>query len=82
MAKKLLPDWEKYWANFKDLNVLYEKDANLDDTLQLIEKEFAVKLMSGDHLMLLSALENRIDQLVMEEKILKGVEQADLFENM
>jgi len=82
MAKSSLPDWEEYWANFKDLEVLRAKAADLDDTLQLIEKEFAAKLMSGDHLMLLSALEDRIEELEKEEKIVKGVVQTDLFENI
>ena len=82
MAKTHLPDWEKYWANFKDLNVLRTKSANLDDTLQLIEKEFATKLLSGDHLMLLSAMEDRIEELEKEEKASKGVVQTDLFDGM
>lgn len=82
MAKSSLPDWEKYWANFKDLDVLRAKAGNLDDTLQFIEKEFAIKLMSGDHLMLLSALEDRIEELEKEDKVLKGVVQTNLFENM
>ena len=81
MAKKLLPDWEKYWANFKDAHVLRDKAENLDETLRMIENEFAVKLMSGDHLMLLSALEDRIVNLEKEEKALKGVVQAELFED-
>ncbi len=82
MAKKTLPDWDKYWANFKDLELLRDKATNLDETLQLIEKEFAVKLMSGDHLMLLSSLDDRIEALEKEERALKSAVQTDLFENM
>ena len=82
MAKKKLPDWDKYWTNFKDLNVLKYKAANLDETLQLIEKEFAVKLLSGDHLMLLSAMEDRIEHLENQEKTLKGVVQTNLFDGI
>ena len=82
MSKHILPKWEKYWANFTDLAVLRAKAANLDDTLQLIEKEFSVKLMSGDHLMLLAALEDRIEELEKTEKALKGVGQTNLFENI
>ena len=82
MQKNSLPDWEKYWANFKDLRVLRSKSANLDETLQLIEKEFATKLLSGDHLLLLDALDNRIEEMERLEKAQKGAVQAELFESV
>ena len=82
MVKRSLPDWEKYWANFDDLELLRFKSANLDDTLQMIEKEFAAKLLSGDHMQLLDALDVRIEELERLEKAQKSAVQADLFENI
>ena len=82
MAKSALPDWEKYWANFKDAGLLKYKVANLDETLLMIEKEFAAKLLSGDHMQLVDALEERIDELEKIEIAQKGSVQADLFEDL
>ncbi|MBN1464368.1 hypothetical protein JXA02_01310 [candidate division KSB1 bacterium] len=80
MSKGALPDWEKYWANFNDLGLLKSKSANLDETLQLIEKEFATKLLSGDHMQILDALEDRLAELERMEKA--QAVQSDLFENL
>ncbi len=80
MNKCSLPDWEKYWANFNDLELLKSKSANLDETLQMIEKEFAAKLLSGDHMQLLDALEDRMAELERMEKA--QTVQTDLFENL
>lgn len=80
MPKSTLPDWEKYWENFTDLNLLRNKLSNLDETLQYLEKEFATKLMSGDHIQIITYLEERIEQLEHNEKIENSVVQADLFE--
>ena len=80
MIKRSLPDWEKYWANFNDLELLKSKSANLDETLQMIEKEFAAKLLSGDHMQLLDALEDRMAELERMEKA--QTVQTDLFENL
>ena len=82
MTKKLLPNWEKYWANFKDLSLLREKSDNLDDTLRLIEKEFATKLLSGDHLQLVDALDDRIDELERLASAQKSSLQTSLFDEV
>ncbi len=82
MAKSTLPDWEKYWENFQDLNLLKHKANNLDETLNLLEKEFAVKLMSGDHLQIVAALEERIEELERRQRAEKHAVQADLFEGL
>ncbi|MBN1481779.1 hypothetical protein EH223_05500 [candidate division KSB1 bacterium] len=82
MYKHTLPDWEKYWANFDDKNLLLQKADNLDETLQLIEKEFDKKLLSGDHMMILDALDDRIDELNRIETAKRTVVQTNLFENV
>ena len=82
MVKSILPDWEKYWDNFNDLSLLRAKANNLDETLNLLEKEFAVKLMSGDHMQIIAALEDRIEQLERVQRAEKHVVQADLFEGL
>ena len=82
MTKKLLPDWEKYWSNFRDLSLLREKSDNLDDTLQLIEQEFATKLLSGDHLQLVDALDDRIDELERLAAAEKSSVQTSLFDEI
>lgn len=82
MVKSILPDWEKYWENFHDLSLLRAKANNLDETLNLLEKEFAVKLMSGDHMQIIAALEERIEQLERVQRAEKHVVQADLFEDL
>ena len=81
MVKSSLPDWGKYWSNFNDVQLLKHKAANLDETLQLIEKEFDTKLLSGDHMLLLDALDDRIDELERLNKAQKAAVQTNLFEN-
>ncbi len=81
MSKLALPDWEKYWAQYQNRDELLELAENIDDTLQHIEKEFGVKLLSGDHMMLIDALDERIDDL---EKIAAAKEsplQTSLFDD-
>jgi len=47
--------------------------------LKAIEKEYNCKLMSGDQLMIIEALEERIEQL-KNDMIIKPGLQGDLFE--
>ncbi len=82
MSKKL-PDWSTYWRRYNDLATLQKKSNDLDETLQGLETEFECKLLSGDHIQIITALEERIEEL---EKIKQdsanspyGV-QASLFE--
>lgn len=82
MSKRTLPDWDKYWANFNDLDVLRQKSTDLDETLQLIEKEFDTKLMSGDHMQIVASLEDRIDELERTEQAKKSAVQTNLFDDM
>jgi hypothetical protein len=82
MVKSILPDWDKYWENFKDLNLLRQKSNNLDETLMMIEKEFAAKLMSGDHMQIVASLEERIEVLERVVRAEKHVIQTDLFEGL
>jgi len=80
MSSSKLPDWQKYWVKFRDINELQLKSSNIDDTLKNIEKEFDCKLMSGDHLLIIEALENRIEELKSQLNIHRSGIQADLFE--
>ncbi len=82
MSKRTLPDWDKYWANFKDLSLLKQKSAELDETLKLIEKEFDTKLVSGDHMQIVESLEERIEELERMEQAQKTAVQTDLFEDL
>ena len=80
MSRQALPNWDKYWARFHDRDELLNIADNIDDLLLRIEKEYSVKLLSGDHMMLIDALEERIDDL---EKLAAAKEsplQASLFE--
>ena len=80
--KSTLPDWGRYWDNFRNLELLKYKSNNLDETLALIEKEFAAKLLSGDHMLIVASLEDRIEQLEKIQKAEKHAVQADLFEEL
>lgn len=75
-----LPDWKKYWSNFTDLDLLRYKSSNLDETLELLEKEFATKLMSGEQMQLITDLEDRIDELERIEREENRSIQGNLFE--
>ncbi len=80
MSRQALPNWDKYWARFHDRDELLNIADNIDDQLVRIEKEYGVKLLSGDHMMLIDALEERIDDL---EKLATAKEsplQASLFD--
>jgi len=77
---KRLPDWTTYWGRYSDLALLQKKSVELDDTLKGIEEEFQCKLLSGDHIQIITALEERIDELEeAQAKSPYGV-QANLFE--
>ena len=56
-------DWNAYWAEFNNLDELQKKYDNLDETLISLAKECNTKLLTGDHLLIIEALENRIEQL-------------------
>ncbi|HPG39031.1 MAG TPA: hypothetical protein PLP19_09250 [bacterium] len=79
MQYKSLPDWQKYWAKIIDIQHLQNKSRQIDETLKAIEKEFNCKLMSGDQLMIIEALEERIEQLKNDKNIKPGL-QGELFE--
>ena len=82
MAKQALPNWDRYWAKFHDRNELLEIADDIDDQLIRIEKEFGVKLVSGDHMMLMDALEERIDDLEKLKVAKDSPLQASLFDEL
>lgn len=82
MKKNGLPDWEKYWSNFNDKEQLLYKSDNLDETLQLLEQEFDTKLLSGDHMLILDALDYRINELERMETSKKNAMQTSLFDDL
>lgn len=80
MSHSKLPNWQKYWSKINNINELQLKSSEIDETLKNIENEFNCKLMSGDHLLIIEALENRIEELKSQLTIHKSGIQADLFE--
>ena len=82
MKKNGLPDWDKYWANFTDRELLLYKSDNLDETLLLLEQEFDTKLLSGDHMQILDALDYRINELERMKSSQKNAMQASLFDDL
>lgn len=63
MSKTKMTDWETYWSQFDDLNLLQSKSSNLDDTLVEIQQKLDRKLLSGDQLQIIVSLEERIEEL-------------------
>jgi hypothetical protein len=55
--------WNKYWEKYDDLEELDQMSDDIDSTLQGIELGLNRKLLSGDHLLIISALEERIEEL-------------------
>lgn len=55
--------WNKYWEKYDDLEELDHMSEDIDSTLQGIELGLNRKLLSGDHLLIISALEERIEEL-------------------
>lgn len=80
MAKNLKSDWIVYWSRFKDLDLLQTKSFNLDETLLDIEKEVGFKLLSGDQMLLIIALEDRIRELSKVSHDKKVDVQVNLFD--
>lgn len=77
--QKRLPGWSAYWAQYTDLAQLKKRYDNLDDTLHLLEKEFQCKLLSGDHVQIITGLEDRIDELEQIYQAQGAGLQAELF---
>ncbi len=79
MGKSFKTDWAEYWEQFSDLDLLQYKSFNLDETLQEIEKEVGFKLLSGDQMQIIEALEERISELSKLSKK-KSAYQVSLFD--
>ncbi|MBN2355244.1 hypothetical protein JXO59_03985 [candidate division KSB1 bacterium] len=80
MAKIYKSDWVAYWAEFNDLDLLQYKSSNLDETLQEIEQQAGFKLLSGDQMQVIVALEDRIRELSKTCKNKKQDLQVSLFD--
>jgi hypothetical protein len=63
MAKSMRTDWVAYWDQYNDLDELQSKSFNLDETLVEIEKNVGCKLLSGDQMQIIMALEERIREV-------------------
>lgn len=55
--------WQTFWEKYDDPDILIQKSENLDATLRDIESSINRKLLSGDHLLIIAALEERIEEL-------------------
>ena len=82
MARGGMRDWNAYWDKFKSLAALQEKSNNIDETFKRIEAEFGCKLLSGDHIQIIAALEERIEDLENTQAKTQAGVQADLFESI
>ena len=63
MAKPMRTDWVAYWDQFQNLDELQYKSFHLDETLVEIEQRAGCKLLSGDQMQVIMALEERIREL-------------------
>lgn len=72
-------DWVAYWGRYDNYSELERKSFNMDDTLHEIENEFGIKLMSGDQMMVIDALEDRLKELSKKRKVSSSA-QISLFD--
>ena len=79
MNKLFRNNWADYWARFSDVGLLQGKSANIDSTLLEIEKELGIKLLSGDQLQVIDALEERLKSVKKRGKTSNAL-QTSLFE--
>jgi hypothetical protein len=79
MNKIFRNNWVDYWARFSDAALLQRKSANIDSTLLEIEKELDIKLLSGDQLQVIDALEERLKSVKKRGKTSNAL-QTSLFE--
>jgi len=63
MAKSYRTNWAAYWDQFDNLDELQSMSFNLDDTLLEIERNTGCKLLSGDQIQIIMALEERIREV-------------------
>ncbi len=80
MSKSLRTDWVAYWNRFSNLNELENKSFQLDDTLIAIEAEVGCKLLSGDQMQIIMALEDRIRELARTGQRSAASAQINLFD--
>ncbi len=80
MSRSLRSDWVAYWARYSNLNELENKSFQLDDTLREIEAEVGCKLMSGDQMQIIMALEDRIRELAKTGQRSAASAQINLFD--
>ncbi len=78
MARKNLTDWQQYWSKYSNVHELKKMAANFDDTLDHLEKELGERLLSGDHILIIEALENRIETLENRQPV-DAENQGELF---
>jgi hypothetical protein len=79
VAQNKLPDWKVYWNQHDNIEALHKMMLEMDDTLRRIEAEFSCKLLSGDHLLIIDALEERIDELESAKSANPVGVQGELF---
>lgn len=80
MAKTIRSDWASYWDKFSDLDLLQAKSFHLDETLREIEQQVGFKLLSGDQMQIIVALEDRIRELHKRSDGKKSQLQVSLFD--
>jgi hypothetical protein len=79
MARNGKSDWMQYWQQFTSIADLENRSCNIDETLLEIEREIGFKLLSGDQMQIIYALEERIKELRKNKPAANGL-QASLFD--
>ncbi len=80
MNKSYRSNWAAYWEQFDNLDELQSFSFNLDDTLLEIEKSTGCKLLSGDQMQIIMALEERIREVSKRSAASRSDLQFSLFD--
>ena len=73
-----MTDWKAYLAKYKTAE-LVKMSMDIDNTLASIEQEKGIKLLSGDHLQIIAALDERLEELEATASTNQNSAQGELF---
>ena len=79
MKRFTYQNWCDYWAKFDDIDKLVRKSEDIDGTLISLQQEFGTKFLAGDHMLIITALEERIEYLQENSPIVEPSGQLAMF---